>query len=783
MARGYGSHALAFLAALLWAARHASAVRAQAGATARLQAAVKAMDGAAANAHDTPVTRVVNLLKAMEVTLKKDMDEDEALYGKLNCWCQSSKSEREAAASASEARIGELEPSIEALTAQTAELKANLKDLENELTSDKTALTEAQAVYQKEQTESHGDEVASIQAIESLRAAIEVLSRRQVAPESSVAGGPILSTPEDSFESFLAAKSVTTRIDSWTEQHKASHLAQPLEDFMRSAGLDDGGPEEPKPAGGGFLQGQQARAAGGAAGSSAAASLEEAAVVQRALRSAAAFMQARHRAAYYPAYGAQSGEVLGVLRQLKDEMESDLKEAKSRAQSRGSAFEALRSAKTDEILNGEKISESKEDELATAKSQLAQDKQGLRQEEAALEAAQKFLTDLEATCAAAETSFEQRKAARLTELQALTEAVEILTQDQARDAMSATYGLVQLTASARAGRSGRRQQAATALRAAARRARDPQLSLLAESVKLNAFVKVKAAIDHMVSTLKVEQEDEVKKNDFCIAEIHENEMGTERKQDEKGDLEARGAQLASDVGTMEAEISDAKRQIAQLQLDLQQAGKDRQAENLEYQRAVHDQLLTEEALRKALRRLEAYYKQALLQEAAPAPSPAAAPAASPAAAPPWALAPAVPMPPVAQPSYEPSEAASGAMQLMEKLIQDARAVMADAKASERQAQAAYEETVVDTNAAVAALLKEVSSKSEVIARAAKEKLQAESDLADVETELEGLAKYGRQLHSECDYIVQNFRTRQDARADEIEALQRATQILSGATMR
>ena len=43
-----------------------------------------------------------------------------------------------------------------------------------------------------------------------------------------------------------------------------------------------------------------------------------------------------------------------------------------------------------------------------------------------------------------------------------------------------------------------------------------------------------------------------------------------------------------------------------------------------------------------------------------------------------------------------------------------------------------------------------------------------------------LDRYEMQLHTSCDYVMKNFGIRQNARAEEVEALQQAKQILSGA---
>merc|ERR1719362_1039687 len=57
--------------------------------------------------HDTPVTRVVNLLKEMGKTVQAEMDEDEGLYRKLKCWCNDNSWEKSNSIEKSQAKISE----------------------------------------------------------------------------------------------------------------------------------------------------------------------------------------------------------------------------------------------------------------------------------------------------------------------------------------------------------------------------------------------------------------------------------------------------------------------------------------------------------------------------------------------------------------------------------------------------------------------------------------------------------------------------------------------------
>merc|ERR1719240_959166 len=159
--------------------------------------------------------------------------------------------------------------------------------------------------------------------------------------------------------------------------------------------------------------------------------------------------------------------------------------------------------------------EDKTAELADTDFKLADAKEDLADTTAQLDEDQKFLVNLKTTCETVDKDFAIRKKARLDEIQAISETIEILTSDEARDAMNTTFNnFVQLAAKVREGAAKRsaRTEAANLLRAAAQKHGDPMLSMLATSVQLDAFTKVKKAIDDMIATLKQQQEDEVKKN-------------------------------------------------------------------------------------------------------------------------------------------------------------------------------------------------------------------------------------------------------------------------------
>merc|ERR1719502_2444049 len=134
--------------------------------------------------------------------------------------------------------------------------------------------------------------------------------------------------------------------------------------------------------------------------------------------------------------------------------------------------------------------------------------------------------------------------------------------------MDTTFSFVQVSSQQKANKL--RKQAAAVLR----KVNNPELSMLATSVELDAFTKVKAMIDKMIATLKQQQADEVKKNDWCKEELQQNEMATMKTKDHKADLEAKAGQLETTIKTLSEEIEKANLDIANLQVALQRANLD-----------------------------------------------------------------------------------------------------------------------------------------------------------------------------------------------------------------
>merc|ERR1719428_1816891 len=357
--------------------------------------------------------------------------------------------------------------------------------------------------------------------------------------------------------------------------------------------------------------------------------------------------------------------------------------------------------------------------------------------------------------------FEERSKTRAMEIEAVSKAMEFLSSDEAHDLFTRTFNMafVQRSQSQKTVKSReRRDVAVKLLKKVAQKTKNPKLMTLALSIRLDAFTKVKAAIDEMIAQLTKEQSDEVKMKDYCVESLNVNERSTAKKNREKKSLEETVDDLTMTIDELASAIKSLKAEITEMQFQLKRAGEDREKENKEFQETVADQRATQKLLTQALEILKGFYekKASFLQKIGKQ------------------------TPPTSFKTYKKNESSGGVMSMINQIINDAAAVEAEAIRAEADAQKSYETFVKDTNASTEEKNAEIVRKSEAKGKAEVEKTKTEETLESVVAELDGLSTEKSDLKSRCDYTLKNFEIRQTARAQEIEALKQVKQILSGA---
>merc|ERR1740129_106600 len=107
--------------------------------------------------------------------------------------------------------------------------------------------------------------------------------------------------------------------------------------------------------------------------------------------------------------------------------------------------------------------------------------------------------------------------------------------------------------------------------------------------------------------------------------------------------------------------------------------------------------------------------------------------------------------------------------------------MTEAETQEKDSQTEYEEMMKDSAAKRTADSQSLAEKGETKAQT-EAALQAHTEArAEGVSELMATMKVIASLHAECDWLLQYYDARKEARAGEVDSLKRAKAVLSGAS--
>merc|ERR1740129_189693 len=250
----------------------------------------------------------------------------------------------------------------------------------------------------------------------------------------------------------------------------------------------------------------------------------------------------------FRSYRPQSSEIFGILREMKATFESNLSESTKEEVANAKAFEGQRVAKQEEINAISASLNEKQSKLAVAVETNARAKEDIEETRGSLTADQAFLLDLKSKCSTTEEEWTSRQKMRQEELSTIAQAIAILSTDAAHDTFSRTFNAAFFTQTLSSTRSRHRDSAANLLAAA--KAGDARLAALAGAVRIDAFTRVKQAIDGMVNELKKQKQDEVTQKDYCTVELNQNERLTLQKTSDKADADTKVNGLEENIDAL-----------------------------------------------------------------------------------------------------------------------------------------------------------------------------------------------------------------------------------------
>merc|ERR1719428_471758 len=114
------------------------------------------------------------------------------------------------------------------------------------------------------------------------------------------------------------------------------------------------------------------------------------------------------------------------------------------------------------------------------------------------------------------------------------------------------------------------------------------------------------------------------------------------------------------------------------------------------------------------------------------------------------------------------------------IIEDAGREEDEMHMSEQKAQQDYAEYVAATTASIQADREAIAEKNKQAASTKAEKSETEESQLANQASLDKLAELLQGIHNQCDFILKYFDIRQKSRAEEMDAIEEAKAILSGA---
>jgi septal ring factor EnvC (AmiA/AmiB activator) len=507
-----------------------------------------------------------------------------------------------------------------------------------------------------------------------------------------------------------------------------------------------------------------------------------------------AFLQGESSGEYAP----QGGQIVGILKQMGDEMSAELADATAAEEKAIQAHDELIAAKTKEIAALSKAIEEKTERVAEISVFLAGVENEIEDTKESLADDQKFLADLQKNCATKEEEYQEIVKTRNEEVIALADTIKMLNDDDALELFkktlpSAASSLLQIDVNAL----NVRARALDVIHAAQQQ-HGPMHRLdfvaLALHHKKGGFDKITEMINTLVATLKTEQEDDDKKKEYCEKEFDTSEDTKKDQEQTIADLNTAIEAEKGNIATLTEEINALSAAIKALDKQVAEATEQRKEENAAYKQLMAEDGAAKELILMAKNRMNKFYNPALYKPppkrelseedritvnmggtlaATAAPGGIAGTGIS-------ALQ-AAPKPPPEAPSYNSKrEESNGVIAMMDLLVKDLDKEMTVAKTEEKAAQADYEKTMQDSADKRAADVKSLGDKKAAKADAAEALEGHEDDRKSTAKELAATLKYIHSLHGECDWLVKYFDQRKEARANEIGSLENAKAVLAGA---
>jgi len=677
----------------------------------------------------SPVTRVAELLKGLAQKIEDEQKQEEDLFTTYLCWGKSVVSQKEAANTAAQSRIDQLNTFITDLEAGRIDITSERVDLQKEIASLMSDMEQATQLRNQENKDYLAAKKEMEEAVDALTRALRVLRTGM--------GKAFIALKAHAFtNTFAAQKEESDQLDR-AVAIGSKMLSRGDAVFLRRI-LDADAPEP-----------------------SAAAKLAPTKDWKKL-----------NRRGFQANYTARSEKIESLLQSMMEEFSADLQEATAKEDAaqtlhgklmttKGGQKTAAETSLTSMSQEGGSRALSKSDaqaELAALDQQVIDDKA--------------FITSTNTAMGTKKTEWGKRETVRQGELAAISEAVSVLHSDDARDLMkrsqaSRGYLFLQEASSAKA---GVRREVAEVLRVLARKTGDRRLAGLSSLAAKTHFDVVIGHIDTLLTDLKGEMDTELTKKETCETDRSTDTRTAIVSSREIDDFTDSITSSQGKIDAIDLEVGEKEEELEKINETLAQMLEIRDKETQEYLKAKKDDEDAAVLVGNAKTVLTTFYATiALVQAKAGQPVQTVAGEAPP------------PPPPTWTAEYKGKKGESkGIISILGMIKTDLEADVAAATTSEGKAQTAYDAEKLDLEGEQTSLGTQISTLS---GQKSGHETDITNDRGSRTTDkgtLTVLLKKIKDAESFCDWILINWVAREANRQAEISGLEEAKAILNGA---
>lgn len=475
------------------------------------------------------------------------------------------------------------------------------------------------------------------------------------------------------------------------------------------------------------------------------------------------------------AYEFQSGGVIDMLKDLKQKFKGELQDIMEKETNDKHAFELLFQNEQD-LINQNKGSISDKQKAKGEQQQRKADAEGdLVDTTKSLNDDRRYLSDSQNLCKLKNEQYKAANQLRASELAQIKEALQVLGSDAVsggadrnlpKDHVDAEKATSFMQIKSRITRSPLQAKVAAFLQDRASRSNSNMLAELASKVAEDPFSKVKKMIFNMVNKLKEEAVKEAEEHGWCQAELGSNKIERESKESDEEDLKAELEEKNAKIAQETQDIADLTAAISEMDKQLAEAAAAREDEHAKNLAAIADAKAGSEAIGSAIAKLKEFYASA---ETSPAliqngQDPSAAEMDAPA---------------TFETEYKGMQnMKGGVVGFLEVIQSDFVRLEAETTADEEQSANEFTKLKNDTEVDRATKNAEMDHKQQKVAQLQGDVQTAQADLTTTQEALKAGNDYFASLKKKCIDNGVSHEERMAKRAEEIQSLKEALEILT-----